>query len=267
MKRINQFIFLCLAACLALASCEKNELRLTQYTLPSDKAYVRFALLSPGTPAVMIKANDVKINGATTSGSAGFFPSTTNFPDYSAVAPNSTIRLSLANAGTANDSVVLFTTPLSLAANKFYSVVLADTGIDRTVFSVEDALALADSGFFRLRLINAMPKSPALHLVRIDSTSSTAFVRDTIVRDLAYKAGSAFITTSISPLMNTTVTPAVAYTTTRFRVVTTTGQIIGTATPLAAATANKRSFTLYAAGFANGTSTLAPAVYGFIYNK
>ena len=77
--RNTRIIIIVLIIAGSLFGCDKNELRLTEFDLPTDKAYVKFALLSPGTPAVMIKVNDIKINGASTSGTAGFYPSTTNF--------------------------------------------------------------------------------------------------------------------------------------------------------------------------------------------
>lgn len=245
---------------LAIVSCEKSELRVTQYDLPADKAYVRFVFLSPNTPSVMIKVNDVKVNGANTSGSSGLFPSITTAADYSAITPTGTLKLSLANTGTANDSVVIFTNPLGLSANKFYTVTLADTASSRTVFSLEDDVALTDSGFFRIRMINAMPQSPAINLIRIDSTNATTVTRDTIARAIAFKSGSGFIATPISP--------KTGYTTLRFRVVNVNGQAIGSSiTPLASTTANMRSFSFFASGFANGTGTLAPGVTTFVYNK
>lgn len=263
-------IGLCLALTAAIISCKKNELRLTQFELPADKAYVRFGLFSPNTPAVMIKVNDVKINGASTGGNGGFFPSTANFPDYSAIIPISTVKLSLPNTGTGNDSVVIYSGALTLEPNKFYALTLADTTTDRTLFAIEDQISLADSGFFKLRIINAMPKSPAINLIRIDSTSPTVVIRDTIAKNIAYKSASGYITTSISPLAsNTSTVPVTYYTTLRFRVTNTAGQVIGSGStsPLAIATSNKRSFTFYTSGFANGTGTLAPVLTTFIYNK
>ena len=260
MKLKNIIGLFVLLAAITLFSCEKNDLRLTQFDLPADKAYVRYVFVSPNTPAVVIKVDSVKVNGANTSGSAGLFPSISTAADYSATNPNGKLQLSLVNTGTANDSVILFTNTLALTANKFYTVTLADTGVDRTVFSLEDDVSVADSGTFRIRMINAMAKSPAVNLIRIDSTSPTMVLRDTIARNVAYKSGSSFITTAIAP--------APGYTLLRFRVVSVTGQQIGAAiTALAPATANKRSFSFFATGFATGTATLAPNVTSFVYNK
>lgn len=244
---------------IATGACKKNEITLTPYVVPTDKAFVRFALFSPGTPAVMIKVNDVKINGANTSGSSGLFPSTVNFPDYAAIPPNGTFRLSLPNAGTANDSVLLFNSSLNVEANKFYSVSLADTGADRTVFAIQDNFgAIAADSFFTIRLINAMPKSPAINLIRVDSTNATTVVRDTIAKNITYKSASNYITSFIAPLRG--------YSFLRFRTVTTTGMLLSSIAP-PSTTYNKRGVTVYASGFANGTGTLVPALSTFIYNQ
>lgn len=244
-----------------LAGCEKNKLRLTDFDLPTDKAYVRFAFFSPGSPSVMIKINDIKINGSNTAGNGGAFPAILNVPDYAAVPPNGIMRLSLPNIGTNNDSVLVFTGNIGLQQTKFYSVTLADTGVDRTLFSVEDVLPpVQDSGFFNIRIINAMAKSPAISLIRVDSASPTVFTRDTIVRNLAFKGNSNFIKVPISGV-NANV---------RFRIFNTAGiNLAQITTPSASGnqSVNRRSVTIYASGFSNGTSTLAPALSSPFYNK
>lgn len=262
MKKKNSTLLI-VGSCmlLFLVACKKNQLSLTQYSLPQDKAYVRFSLLSPNTTSVMIKVNGEKINGANTSGSFGFFPAIVNMPDYSAVAPTGTLRLSLPNFGTSNDSVLIFSGNLALAAGKYYAVCLADTGIDRTLFSVQDNLgALPDSGFFNLRLINAMGKSLPLSLIRVDSASSTVFSRDTLIKNIAFQSGSAYVKVPIST--------ANAFQ--RYRlIVAATGLSIGNViTPPASNLLNKRTTTIYASGFINGTLSLAPSLSSsFFYNQ
>lgn len=240
-------------------ACEKNELRLTQYELPADKSFVRFVFLSPNTPSVMIKVNGIKINGSNTPGNGGLFPSTSTNPDYAAVVPDGAVRLSLPNTGTANDSVLIYTGSLSLTANKYYSVVLSDTGADRTLFAVEDKLgALPDSGFANIRFINGLGKSGPLSLIKIDSTSATVVARDTLVRNIAFKSGTEFIKVPISPVNSFL----------RYRVINAAGITIGgTVTPPAANSSNKRSLTFFAGGVNNGTGATAPYLIGFIYNQ
>lgn len=242
-----------------IASCKKAELSTTETEMPADKAFVRIALYSPNTPAVMIKANDVKLNGNSTLGSGGFFPATVGFPDYAAVPANSTFKLSLPNVGTQNDSVVLFNSPLSLGAGKFYSLTLADTGINRTAFSIEDQFLPQKDSFLSVRLINAMVGS-TLNLIRVDSTSATNFERDTIARNIPYKGTSGFIQ------VKTFTTRSFI----RIRIATTDGRALGIAQipPQALTTGSRRSITYYASGFVNATTApFTPALSAHITNQ
>jgi hypothetical protein len=198
MNFMNKFLLVITIAgmfLVGMSSCEKSELRATEYDLPKSQAFVRFVFVSPGLPAVMIKMDNKKINGNTTSGTAGLFPLNSGIAEYAAVAPNGALRLSLANTGTSNDSVVLFTGNLTIDADKFYTTILADSGSTRTLFSVPDDFGnLPDSGFTRLRFINATGKSPGLSLVRIDSTSATVVSRDTLFRNVEFSKASNFAT-------------------------------------------------------------------------
>lgn len=263
-----KIFFSCLVL-LFLGACEKNELSLLEYSLPGDKAYIRFAFYSPGTPSTVVKVNDVKISGSTTSGNGGIFPSVANSPDYAAVPPNGTLKLVLVNTGTANDSVVIFNGAFAVNAKSFYAVTLADTANDRTVFSILDNLgAIPDSGVFRLRVINAMPKSPPINVIRVDSTSPTVVLRDTIARNIAYKSATDFITTEIGPKL-VTGSSTIRYGLLRFRITAVgTGQLLGQSVPPAAAALSQRSVTIYAFGYANGTLTYAPGLSStYIYNQ
>jgi hypothetical protein len=263
MVRINKFLVAAgLIALGFLASCEKTDLRITEYDLPADKAYARFLLASPGTPAVMIKVNDAKINGANTSGSLGVFPSNVSLSaDYAAIPPNSTFRLSLPNIATANDSVLIFSGSLgNMSAGKYYTVMLADTGVDRTVFAIEDiAPPRPDSGFFNLRFINIMGKSQPLSLIRVDSASPTSTItRDTLFRNVAFKEATPFLKVPIAG-------SSVRYRT----IVTATGQPVSTAVgpSTGVTTLNYRAATIYATGFVGGTTPFAPGLVGFHLNK
>ncbi len=233
-----------------MSSCEKSELRATEYDLPTSQAFVRFAFLSPGLPAVMIKVNNNKINGTNTSGTAGLFPVNASIAEYAAVAPNGALRLSLANTGTSNDSVVLFSGNLTIDAGKFYTTILADSGSTRRLFSVPDDFGkLSDSGFTRLRFINATGKSPGLSLVRIDSSSATVVSRDTLFRNIAFAAATNFISVPTNP------TNAFL----RYRLVqTSNGAIVGAPfTPLVGNASNRRATTVISGGIWQTTFTPA----------
>ncbi|MDQ6756828.1 MAG: DUF4397 domain-containing protein [Bacteroidota bacterium] len=254
----NKLLFACIIFIFTGISC-KNEIQTLPTFLPTDKAFVRFGLFSPGTSSVIIKVNDVKVNGAVTGGNGGLYPVTVNFADYAAVTPNGTFKLSLPNLGTSNDSIVIFNAVLPVESGKYYAVNLADTAADRTVFAILDNIgAIPDSGYFKIRLINAMPKTAPVNLIRIDSTSATTVVRDTIAKNISFKAASDYIKTPISPLPG--------YSFLRFRTVTTGGILLASVTP-PATNYNQRYVTVYAYGYANGTGIYAPALSTFIYNQ
>jgi hypothetical protein len=257
-KTIYKFLIVVSFLSTAIISCKKADLSTTETITPTDKAFVRIGLYSPGTPAVMIKANDVKLNGNTTIGSGGIFPATVAFPDYAAVAPGSTLKLSLPNAGTQNDSIILFNSKLDIQAGKFYALTLADTGSNRTAFVIEDQFLAQKDSFLSVRLINAMVGSN-LNLIRIDSNSASDVVRDTLARNIPYKGTSGFVQ------VRTFSTRSFI----RIRIATTGGTPLGTpqTPPQALSTGSRRSITYYASGFVNGTSTYAPGLSAHITNQ
>ncbi len=136
----------------------------------------------------------------------------------------------------------------------------ADTGVDRTVFAIQDiSPPIPDSGFMNIRFINAMAKTEALSLIRVDSASPTVVVRDTVASNIAFKQASNFIKVRIAS------TNAFL----RYRmVITSTGMPVGgTLTPGTSVSLNYRSGTIYGSGFGNGTTTWAPFISGIHLNK
>ncbi len=275
MKRFKQVIYT-IGIILIANACDKTELRTTENIYPTDKSLVKFFLLSPNTGSVMIKANEVKVNSLSL-GSAGIFPGIINSSsEYSALTPNSNISFALPFAGTGNDSVVLFRGNISTEANKNYSATLADTGIDRTLFIVNDnAGGLPNDSTYSIRFINAMAKSPNLSLIRIDSTNATQVIRDTIVRDLAFKGASDYINVPLTAKVNqaSITTPKSIHSFLRYRIIiTSTGVgLAGTITPpqtVSSPGLNQRYISVYASGFANGIGVFAPILQTtIIYNK
>ena len=275
MKKINQIICL-LVITIIVNACGKTELSTSENIFPTGKSLVKFFLLSPNTGSVMIKDNDVKVNSLT-SGSAGIFPGIINSSaEYVALTPNSNISFALPFAGTGTDSIVLFRSILSLAADKNYSAVLADTAADRTMFLVNDnAGGLPNDSTYNIRLINAMAKSPNLSLVRIDSANATQVTRDTIVRDLAFKSASDYVNVPLTAKVNpaSTTTPKSIYSFLRYRIIITSSglPLAGTITPpqtVSSPGLNQRYISVYASGFATGTGALAPTLQTtIVYNK
>jgi hypothetical protein len=257
-------------ACI-IYSCEKADLSITETMVPeADKAFVKVALLSPGMPNTMIKVNDTKVNSITsfTSTTTNFasatallpslFPSTQAFPDYISVPASSNFKFSLANSGTANDSVVLLNTKTDVKAGSYYSMVVADTGVNRTAFLIEDNFQQQKDSFLSVRLINAMVGS-TLNLIRIDSNSATDVVRDTLARNIPYKGSSGFI--QVRTFTNRAFI--------RIRIATPEGRNVGLAQipPQALATGSRRSITYYAGGFLNGTGIFVPGLSPHVTNQ
>lgn len=258
MKNIFLSIIIVGVLCIGLSSCEKSELRATEYDLPTTQTFVRFAFLSPGLPAVMIKVNNDKINGNNTQGSLGLFPLNANIAEYAAVPPNGTLSLSLANTGTVNDSVVLFTGKMTADAGRFYTTVLADSGASRRLISVVDDFgSLSDSAFTRLRFINATGKSPGLTLIRIDSSTATVVRRDTLFRNVSFSQSTSYITIPTNP-ENAFL---------RYRLVqTATGTQVGTPfIPLVGNASNRRATTVISGGIWG--TTFAPGISLQIVNQ
>lgn len=260
MRFKNRNLFLVLSAVIvAIAACDKTELSSTEYDFPDGKAYVRFAMLSPATSSVMIKVDTTKII-ASTSGSSGLFPIFANVANYAVVNPGGTVRVSLPNTSTSNDSVLIFSGKLNLEAGKYYSVTLADTGVDRTVFVIDDVFSsLPPDSMMNIRFINAMAKTQPLSLIRVDSTSPTVVTRDTIFRNIAFKEASPFVRVRVFPRNGLI----------RYRmVVTSTNQPIGPSPIFTPSTALfYRSVTFYGSGFGNGTGLFVPNLIGPVYNQ
>jgi hypothetical protein len=276
MKRLKQIIYF-IGVILIINACGKTELRTTENIFPAaDRSLIKFFLLSPNTASVMIKANGAKINSLS-SGSGGIFPGIINSSsEYAALIPNSNISLALPFVGTGNDSIVIFNGSIISEANKNYSVTLADTGVDRTLFIVNDnAGSLPSDSSYSIRLVNAMAKSPNISLLRIDSTNATQVIRDTIVRDISYKSASQYINVPLTAKVNpaSTTTPKSIHSFLRYRLIlTTTGLSVGgTITPpqtVSSPGLNQRYISVYASGFATGTGIYSPALQTtIVYNK
>ncbi len=258
MKKYLIYIVSAALVVYGMSSCQKSALRATEYDLPSGMAYVRFVLLSPGTPTVMIKVNDKKINGNFTSGAGGIFPTNSNIAEYAAVAPNGVLKLSLPNTGTTNDSLVLFSGNMATTSGLYYTTVLADTGSTRSLLSfIDNPGSFSDSGFTRLRFINASGKSPGLTLIRIDSSTATMVTRDTLFRNVAFGNATEFITIPTNPVN--------AFL--RYRLVrTSTGEVVGSPfTPLTGSSSNRRATTVITGGIWG--TTFSPGISFQIVNQ
>jgi hypothetical protein len=156
---------------------------------------------------------------------------------------------------------------------KFYSYTLADTGVNRTAFINEDNFLPQKDSFLHIRLINAMVGT-GLHLIRIDSISSTNVTRDTIAKNIPYKGSTGFIavpTFGKDPVSSFVRIRIVSATTGRSFLAsgrpTAAEQAQGQIQPQALTTGSRRTITYYGFGFENGTGALAPGLSPHITNQ
>lgn len=275
MKKLKYFTFI-VGIILAISACEKTPLRTTENIFPSEKSLIKFVFLSPNTPSLMIKANDVKLNSLS-FGSGSIFPGIiNNSADYIAVTANANISLAIPFAGTGNDSIVVFAGKIATDVNVNYSATLADTGIDRTLFVIPDNTGIAPKdSTYNIRIINAMAKSPNITLLRVDSTNATQVIVDTLARNIAFKNASEYINVPLTAKTNqaSTTNPKSLHSFLRYRLIfTNTGlPINGFIAPIQTNSApgvNRRYVSIYAGGFATGTGSLQASLFStIIYNK
>jgi hypothetical protein len=255
------------------SKCEKVPLTVSEFaTTDATKARIKFGFMSlVNTPlpnsvtvssgfAMALKIDGIKLNNS--NGYSAVFPGgntiLTNglgIADYLQVNPKGALSVSVLNTGSITDSINVFTGALNLDANKDYTVVVADTGSSRTMFTIPDNnLGFTDSAFVLVRLINCIPNSSnAINLVRVDSASATVVTRDTIAKNIAYKSASDFIR-----LPRFGVNPNL-----RYRVIDAiTGQLLSTSAPTLN---NKRMHSYFAYGYRGGVGASASAMT-LIYN-
>jgi Domain of unknown function (DUF4397) len=120
-------------------------------------------------PSVQLSINGQRVSGLiagrTPFPGGGYNTNGSNFPDYLAVDPGAnTLTVAIPKKNTNVDSVVLFTTLLTLTANKNYTVHVTDTLTNTKALSVEDNLTLPDGNTAKYRFINMMPNAPFVDL-------------------------------------------------------------------------------------------------------
>jgi hypothetical protein len=273
MKKLSvNYVLYFLMLATIISACKKNTIDPLEYNTDFTLPLAKIANCSPGMPAsVNFKIDGIKINGGlipymgttSTSTTTAVFPGnirTGLTSDYITIAKTGELVVSVPNLATPNDSLVMLRSQLAtlaLVERNYHSLVLADTGVSRTIFRVyDDNMAWADSGFNKIRLINAIPNSVALDFIRIDSVSTTSVTRDTIARNIAYRSASTFITNRF-----------VSGSGFRWRVVQSgTGLVIANYSSVLVAP-NRRVLTMYAHGFRGGTGAFVPVLSDIVINN
>jgi Domain of unknown function (DUF4397) len=150
MKIKNQFFAaLFLTALSVFMACEKNVIS-TPGEVPVG-ARVKFVHACSNCPGLLITANGQTINPTAMtylSATVGAFP-TANY----AVLPTGEINLDFIRS---DSSKSLFTSKVSLADGKYYSVYVGDTIPTPTISLVEDDIQAFQDTFFRVRFVNLL---------------------------------------------------------------------------------------------------------------
>jgi hypothetical protein len=233
-------------AAMFLYSCTKNEQKVP-YTIVEQQAKLKIKYDSPykANPTVQIKLNDQRVTSGITSNypfpGGGLNTNGGSQPDYLLVSPG-TIKLSISipNAGSNTDSVVLYATTLNVPDNKYYTAHVTDTAANTQVILVNNDVASPDSGYSKYKFVNLMPNVPAVDLY---------FGGVVVAPNIAYKGSSSPFNIVFPTASSWEVRPAGAP---------------SNSTALATyknTSPNQRVFTVFARGYAGATdATRKPAV-------
>jgi Domain of unknown function (DUF4397) len=150
---------------------KKTEYLAERKFIQADNALLKVNYLSAyaANPGVQLSINNTRVSGVITGRTpfpgGGFNTNGQNFPDYLALASGTnTLSIAIPKKGSNVDSVSLFTTSLSLATGKNYTLHVSDTASKTKAVLLEDNLTSLDFGTSKYRFVNMMPNVPFLDL-------------------------------------------------------------------------------------------------------
>lgn len=239
------------ASSLVFWGCKKNSYNITERTSSDGSAQVKLGYFAAYTvlPNTILYINDKPVSNTLTAPigfpGGGFNTGGSSNGDYLWVTPGSTkVQGFTPIPGTGNQMTKLFEFTESFEANRFYTYYITDTAANTKGFSVPDDRSAPDSGFVRMKFVNAMPNVPAIDLYR----GANNGVATIIASNIAFKGYSNSFDVPI-PTDSFFIRPAGAAAST---------------TPIqrrafAANLTNRRIYTLVARGYNGSTATnLAP---------
>lgn len=171
MRKILSLSILLYSA-LLLAGCDKEtDWRAESQTVPAGRSLLKinYASAYAANPSVILSINDARVSNPITARTpfpgGGYNTGGGSQGDYLMVpAGGNKLAITIPNKSFHADSVVLFTTSMNLAADKFYSAHIADTGSKTKILVTEDDLTQPDTGQVRFRFINLIPNVTAIDL-------------------------------------------------------------------------------------------------------
>jgi len=236
-----------LLAGLVYWGCEKNSFNVTERTSSAGSAQVKLGYFSAYTvlPSTILYINDKPVSNTLTAPigfpGGGFNTGGSSNGDYLWVTPG-TVKIQgfTPIPGTGNLMTRLFEFSETFAADNSYTFFITDTGAATKGFSVPDTKTAPDSGFCRIKFVNAIPNLPALDLYKgANNTVATLFAGNVLFKGYTQNFDVALPTDSFF------IRPAGA--------LPTTAPIARRA--FASNLTNKRIYTLLARGYNGATAT------------
>ncbi|MCA0381901.1 MAG: DUF4397 domain-containing protein [Bacteroidetes bacterium] len=263
--RNNLFMLLLAAVGFAgLVSCEKNSFAAKDNIFVEGKSKLKINFFSSyqSNPSFHIKIDGIRVSNlltyATPFPGGGLNTGGGSYADYLSVEPG-THKVTIARpfTGTNGDSVELASATISIAADKVYSLYLADTAANTISVLAEDNLNSPDSGFCRYRFINLMPDLPEVDLYF--GTGATSTTSTKVAGPVKYKELSDYFNVALNSGSVWSIRPAgAAATTTALTSYTSTSSVV-----------NQRVFTISTRGYNAITTSTDPRrrLVSLIYNR
>lgn len=135
---------------------------------------INYASAYLANPSVLLKVNGLVVSnlitGRTPFPGGGYNTNGSNYALYLSVPQGSnTVSVVRPKVGTSTDSVVLYTTTITIPDNSPYTLHITDTLVDGTTNNTKSVLTknsinTVDTGFCRFRFVNLLPNVSALDL-------------------------------------------------------------------------------------------------------
>ncbi|MFT3980686.1 MAG: DUF4397 domain-containing protein [Ferruginibacter sp.] len=167
------FNIIAVAAVLLATGCKKDDSYKANFTTYSsgDDALLKFIYASayPANPSVQLSIDDVRVSslitGRTPFPGGGYNTNGANWPDYLRVEPGTrNVKVSIPKKNTNVDSVVLFTSDITVAAGVRHTASIMDTFTKTKIVVVEDNISKPAANRIRYRFVNLIPNSNPLNL-------------------------------------------------------------------------------------------------------
>ncbi|HEY8893463.1 MAG TPA: DUF4397 domain-containing protein [Niastella sp.] len=259
MKKYISIIGILVIGAVLIYSCKKNSISVAPFDVANDQALFKLNYACPykNIGAVQIKIDGIRVSNNITYNTpfpgGGLNTGGSSNADYMALAPGEhTVSLSVAKAGTNEDSIPLYSTNVSVESRTYYTLHVSDTSANTFSMLLTDLDSKPDSGISKFSFVNLIPGSAIdLYFGTTKVASNVGFKNATDTFSLAAGSGAQFFirTAGSAP----TSTPLAMYPTTA-----NTGYIIP----------NQRVYTAYARGYLGLISPdTRRAQLSFLFNK